>query len=93
MTRHLSKGFKAVCDNHDCAYDEIVYYENDKAVRAQQDLNYDGQIDTWDPKRRGDPEKKVAGSAYDSIPTAIDGAGDIEWERAAAPSREFHPTR
>jgi hypothetical protein len=32
-----------------------------------------GQIDTFDPKRRGDPRKKVAGSYYDSIPTAVDG--------------------
>jgi hypothetical protein len=30
-----------------------------------------GQIDTFDPKRRGDPVKKVAGSYYDSIPTAV----------------------
>ncbi len=28
-------------------------------------------IDTWDPKRRGDPKAKKAGSAYDPIPTAI----------------------
>ncbi len=31
------------------------------------------QIDTWDPKRRGDPAKKIPGSAYDAIPTAIPG--------------------
>src|SRR5687768_15044851 len=30
-----------------------------------------GQIDTFDPKKRGDPKKKVAGSLYDSIPTAV----------------------
>lgn len=30
-----------------------------------------GQIDTFDPKRRGDPVKKVAGTYYDSIPTAV----------------------
>lgn len=30
-----------------------------------------GQIDTFDPKRRGDPVKKLAGSYYDSIPTAV----------------------
>lgn len=29
-----------------------------------------GQIDTFDPKRRGDPKKKLAGSYYDSIETA-----------------------
>jgi hypothetical protein len=30
-----------------------------------------GQIDTFDPKKRGDPKKKIAGSYYDSIPTAV----------------------
>lgn len=30
-----------------------------------------GAGDTFDPKRRGDPTKKVAGSYYDSIPTAV----------------------
>jgi hypothetical protein len=30
-----------------------------------------GQIDTFDPKRRGSPEKKAPGSYYDSIPTAV----------------------
>lgn len=29
-------------------------------------------VDTWDPKRKGDGKKK-AGSAYDAIPTAVDG--------------------
>jgi hypothetical protein len=29
------------------------------------------QLDTWDPKRLGDPKKKKEGSAYESIPTAI----------------------
>jgi hypothetical protein len=28
-------------------------------------------IDTWDPKRLGDPAKKIAGSAYPAIKTAI----------------------
>ncbi len=32
-----------------------------------------GQIDTFDPKRRGNPEKKVPGSYYDAIPTAVEG--------------------
>jgi len=32
-----------------------------------------GQIDTFDPKRKGDPSKKKAGSYYDSIPTAVEG--------------------
>src|SRR4051812_21775749 len=31
------------------------------------------QIDTWDPKRKGDG-KKVPGSYYEAIPTAIAGA-------------------
>ena len=30
-------------------------------------------IDTWDPKRVGDPVKKIAGSAYPGIKTAIPG--------------------
>jgi len=29
------------------------------------------QIDTWDPKRLGEPKKRVAGSHYPSVPTAI----------------------
>lgn len=32
-----------------------------------------GAIDTFDPKRRGDPAKKLAGSYYDSIETAVPG--------------------
>ncbi|MCA9040139.1 MAG: DUF1501 domain-containing protein [Planctomycetaceae bacterium] len=32
-----------------------------------------GQIDTWDPKRKGDPQAKKPGSYYDSIDTAIPG--------------------
>ena len=32
-----------------------------------------GQIDTFDPKRRGDPKKKLSGSYYDSIETAVPG--------------------
>ena len=30
-------------------------------------------IDTWDPKRRGDAQKRLPGSYYDAIPTAVDG--------------------
>jgi len=30
-----------------------------------------GQIDTWDPKPKGDPKKKIAGGYYDAIDTAI----------------------
>ncbi len=32
-----------------------------------------GQIDTFDPKRRGDPKAKQAGSYYDSIDTSVAG--------------------
>ncbi|MAT14044.1 MAG: hypothetical protein CMJ46_02095 [Planctomyces sp.] len=32
-----------------------------------------GQIDTWDPKRKGDPKNKKPGSYYDAIDTAIPG--------------------
>ena len=32
-----------------------------------------GHIDTFDPKRRGDPKKNLAGSYYDSIETAVQG--------------------
>ncbi len=31
------------------------------------------QIDTFDPKKRGDAKKRIAGSYYDSIKTAVDG--------------------
>lgn len=31
------------------------------------------QIDTWDPKRRGDPKTRKPGSDYDAIDTAIEG--------------------
>ena len=30
-------------------------------------------VDTWDPKRRGDAVKRIPGSYYDPIPTAVDG--------------------
>ncbi|MFT4640783.1 MAG: hypothetical protein ACI8T1_004116 [Verrucomicrobiales bacterium] len=36
------------------------------------------QIDTFDPKRLGDPSKRVAGSAYKSIGTAVDGINVCE---------------
>lgn len=32
-----------------------------------------GAVDTFDPKRRGDAAKKLAGSYYDSIETAVPG--------------------
>lgn len=31
------------------------------------------QIDTFDPKKKGDPKQKKAGAAYDSIPTSVAG--------------------
>ncbi|MDZ4683816.1 MAG: DUF1501 domain-containing protein [Planctomycetaceae bacterium] len=37
-----------------------------------------GQIDTWDPKRRGDPKEKTPGSYYDAIDTAIPGTQIVE---------------
>jgi hypothetical protein len=44
-----------------------------------------GQIDTFDPKRRGDPAKKRAGSYYDSIPTAVAGVRVCEHLKQLAP--------
>jgi hypothetical protein len=44
-----------------------------------------GQIDTFDPKRRGDPSRKFAGSYYDSIPTAVAGVRVCEHLRRVAP--------
>ena len=44
-----------------------------------------GQIDTFDPKRRGDPAKKLAGSYYDSIDTAVPGVGVCEHLKNLAP--------
>lgn len=44
-----------------------------------------GQIDTFDPKRRGDPLKKIAGSYYDSIPTAVSGVQVCEHLKRTAP--------
>ena len=44
-----------------------------------------GQIDTFDPKRKGDPAKKLAGSYYDSIPTAVPGVQLCEHLKHLAP--------
>ena len=44
-----------------------------------------GQIDTFDPKRRGDPVKKIAGSYYDMIPTAVAGVSVCEHLKRTAP--------
>lgn len=44
-----------------------------------------GQIDTFDPKRKGDPKKKLAGSYYDSIETAVSGVRVCEHLPQLAP--------
>ncbi|MBP85897.1 MAG: hypothetical protein CMJ64_04135 [Planctomycetaceae bacterium] len=44
-----------------------------------------GQVDTFDPKRKGDPKKKVAGSYYNSIETAVPGVQLCEHLKALAP--------
>jgi len=44
-----------------------------------------GQIDTFDPKRRGDPSKKIAGSYYDTIGTAVSGVKLCEHLHRTAP--------
>ncbi len=44
-----------------------------------------GQIDTFDPKRRGDPQQKIAGSYYDSIDTAVPGVSVCEHLKNLAP--------
>jgi len=36
-------------------------------------------VDTWDPKRRGDAVKRLPGSYYDPIPTAVDGVQVTEY--------------
>lgn len=44
-----------------------------------------GACDTFDPKRRGDPSKKLAGSYYDSIETAVSGVRVCEHLKRVAP--------
>jgi len=44
-----------------------------------------GQIDTFDPKRKGDPKKKIAGSYYDSINTAVKDVQVCEYLKNLAP--------
>ncbi len=44
-----------------------------------------GQIDTWDPKPKGDPQAKQPGSYYDSIDTAIPGTKVVEHFSRCAP--------
>lgn len=44
-----------------------------------------GQVDTFDPKRKGDPKKKTPGSYYDSIETAVPGVQVCEHLKNLAP--------
>lgn len=44
-----------------------------------------GQIDTFDPKRKGDPQKKLPGSYYESIETAVPGVRVCEHLPQLAP--------
>ncbi|MBA4031772.1 MAG: DUF1501 domain-containing protein [Planctomyces sp.] len=44
-----------------------------------------GQIDTWDPKVKGDPKANKAGSYYDKIKTAIEGVEVCEHLSRCAP--------
>lgn len=44
-----------------------------------------GQIDTFDPKRKGDPKKRTPGSYYDKIDTAVAGIQVCEHLKTLAP--------
>ncbi|MAR10459.1 MAG: hypothetical protein CL681_10855 [Blastopirellula sp.] len=44
-----------------------------------------GQIDTFDPKRKGDPKNRKAGSYYDAIDTAVTGVQVCEHLELLAP--------
>ena len=44
-----------------------------------------GALDTFDPKRVGDPKKKISGSYYQSIETAVDGVRVCEHLKHLAP--------
>ncbi len=44
-----------------------------------------GQIDTFDPKRKGDPKTRKAGAYYDSIDTAVPGVQLCEHLKTLAP--------
>ena len=51
-------------------------------------------LDTWDPKQLGDPKKKKAGSAYESIPTAIKDVRVCKHLSRCAPIMDrFNPIR
>jgi len=47
-----------------------------------------GQIDTFDPKRKGDPGKKLAGAYYSSVETAVPGVRVCEHLKQLAPLME-----
>lgn len=52
------------------------------------------QIDTWDPKKKGDAKKNVAGSYYDAIDTAIPGVQVCQHLSRCAPIMDrFLPIR
>ena len=52
------------------------------------------QIDTWDPKRKGDAKAKKPGSYYDPIDTAIPGVQVCEHLKRCAPLLDrFNPLR
>lgn len=44
-----------------------------------------GQGDTFDPKRKGDPQKKIPGSYYESVETAVPGVRVCEHLQTLAP--------
>ena len=44
-----------------------------------------GQIDTWDPKQKGDPQQRKPGSYYESIDCAVPGVRLCEHFRRCAP--------
>ncbi len=44
-----------------------------------------GQLDTFDPKRKGDPKKSIAGSYYESIETEVPGVRLCEHLKKLAP--------
>jgi hypothetical protein len=47
-----------------------------------------GQIDTFDPKRKGDPSKKKPGACYESLETAVPGIRVCEHLKKLAPLME-----
>jgi len=69
--------------NADCRTDEFVYYESGKPVRAEQDGNHDGLIDSW---TRFGPDGEPEHQEFD---TTSDGKVDRWVElRAGSPVRQ-----